>query len=144
MIGEPQDPPDMEDMDEMEDMGQLLDSMQPMKPLVRGDVVEGIVMRADSDGILVNVGHKAEGVIPPGEMRSTTREGVEAPKIGDEIVAMVIKGETAEGGAVPPAKMRAIKKVISAILTVPLLFASPAVTQQLSQASPSPSKSESI
>jgi len=97
LIGEPQDPLDM---DGMEDMGQLLDSMQPMKPLVRGDVVEGIIMRSDNDGILVNVGHKAEGVIPPGEMRSVMREGVEAPKLGDEIVAFVIKGETAEGGAV--------------------------------------------
>lgn len=87
-------------MEGMEDMGELLDSMQPMKPLVRGDVVEGIVMRADNEGILVNVGHKAEGVIPPGEMRSMNREGVEAPKIGDEIVAMVIKGETAEGAPV--------------------------------------------
>ena len=97
MIGEPQNPPEIE---EMEDMAQLLDSVPSMKPLVRGDIVEGVVMRSDAEGILVNVGHKAEGVIPPGEMRSTTREGIESPKVGDEIVVFVIKGETAEGGAV--------------------------------------------
>lgn len=100
MIGEPQDPPEMDEMDEMEDMGKLLDSMQPLKPLSRGDIVEGIVMRSDADGVLVNIGHKAEGLIPPGEMRSTTREGVEPPKLGDEIVVFVIKGETGENGAV--------------------------------------------
>ena len=100
MIGEPQDPPEMEDMEGMQDMGELLDSMQPLKPLSRGDIVEGIVMRSDSDGILVNIGHKAEGLIPPGEMRSTTREGVEPPKLGDEIVVFVMKGETGENGAV--------------------------------------------
>ncbi len=100
MIGEPHNPPKMEDMEEMEDMGELLDSMQPLKPLSRGDIVEGIVMRSDGDGILVNIGHKAEGIIPPGEMRSTTREGVESPKLGDEIVVFVIKGEAGENGAV--------------------------------------------
>jgi small subunit ribosomal protein S1 len=99
LIGEPHDPPEMEDMEEIQDMGELLDSMQPLKPLSRGDIVEGIVMRSDADGILVNIGHKSEGIIPPGEMRSTTREGVEPPKLGDEIVVFVMKGETGENGA---------------------------------------------
>ena len=100
MIGEPHDPPEMEDMEEIQDMGALLDSMQPLKPLSRGDIVEGIVMRSDADGILVNIGHKSEGIIPPGEMRSTAREGVEPPKLGDEILVFVMKGETGENGAV--------------------------------------------
>ena len=34
----------------------------------------GEVMRVDSEGILVNVGHKTEGVIPPREMRSLSPE----------------------------------------------------------------------
>ena len=83
-----------------QDMEELLDSIEPMKPLVRGDVVEGVVMRADPEGILINVGHKAEGIIPPGEMRSLSREDAEMPNIGDEIVAYVIRGESAEGAAI--------------------------------------------
>ena len=83
-----------------QDMEELLDSIEPMKPLVRGDVVEGVVMRADPEGILVNVGHKAEGVIPPGEMRSLSRDDAEMPNVGDDIVAYVIRGETAEGAAI--------------------------------------------
>ena len=83
-----------------QDMEELLDSIEPMKPLVRGDVVEGVVMRADSEGILVNVGHKAEGIIPPGEMRSLSRDDTEMPGVGDDIVAYVIRGESAEGAAI--------------------------------------------
>ena len=81
-------------------MEELLDSIEPMKPLVRGDVVEGVVMRADPEGILVNVGHKAEGIIPPGEMRSLSRDDANMPNIGDDIVAYVIRGESAEGAAI--------------------------------------------
>ena len=83
-----------------QDMEELLDSIEPMKPLVRGDVVEGVVMRADPEGILINVGHKAEGVIPPGEMRSLSRDDAEMPNVGDDIVAYVIRGESAEGAAI--------------------------------------------
>ena len=78
-------------------MGQLLDSVAPMKTLRRGDVVEGVVMRSDPEGVLVNIGHKAEGLVPPGEMRSLNREGLEPLKIGDEVIASVIKSESAEG-----------------------------------------------
>ena len=81
-------------------MEELLDSIEPMKPLVRGDVVEGVVMRADPEGILINVGHKAEGIIPPGEMRSLSRDDANMPNVGDEIVAYVIRGESAEGAAI--------------------------------------------
>ena len=81
-------------------MGQLLDSIEPLKPLRRGDVVEGVVMRSDPDGILVNIGHKAEGIVPPGEMRSLGSEGLEEINVGDEIVASVVRGETAEGAVI--------------------------------------------
>jgi len=89
-----------EDTDSTESMGELLDSVQPVKPLRRGDVVEGVVMRADPEGILLNIGHKAEGHVPPAEMRTLTREGQEIPNIGDEIVVYVVKGETMEEPAI--------------------------------------------
>ena len=81
-------------------MGELLDSMESMKPLRRGDVVEGLVMRADPDGILLNIGHKAEGIVPPGEMRTLGPEGLEKLQVGDEVVALVVRGETSEGAAI--------------------------------------------
>ena len=57
-------------------------------------------MRADPDGILVNIGHKAEGIVPPGEMRTLGPEGLEKLQVGDEVIALVVRGETSEGAAV--------------------------------------------
>ena len=81
-------------------MGELLDSSEPIKPLRRGDVVEGIVMRADADGIFVNIGHKAEGVVPPGEMRTLAPGELSELKVGDSLVTFVVKNETAEQAAI--------------------------------------------
>ena len=83
-----------------QNMAELLDSVKPMQPLRRGDVIEGVVMRSDPEGILLNIGHKAEGVIPPGEMKTLDSEGLEQINIGDEIVALVVKGETTEDSAI--------------------------------------------
>ena len=86
----------------IQDMGELLDSVEDMKPLRRGDVVEGIVMRADpgAEGILLNVGHKAEGHVPSHEMKSMSPEDVAQLNVGDTILAMVIRGESDEGSAI--------------------------------------------
>lgn len=82
------------------DMGELLDSMEAIKPLRRGDVVEGVVMRADLDGIFVNIGHKAEGVVPPAEMRSMEPEELQGLQVGDQIITLVIRPETADRAAI--------------------------------------------
>ena len=81
-------------------MGELLDSMEAIKPLRRGDVVEGVVMRADLDGIFVNIGHKAEGVVPPAEMRSMEPEELHGLQVGDQIITLVIRPETADRAAI--------------------------------------------
>jgi len=83
-----------------QNMADLLDAFEPMKPLRRGDVIEGVVMRADPDGIFVNVGHKAEGVVPPGEMRTLDPEDLDQINVGDELVTLVVKAETAEQGPI--------------------------------------------
>ncbi|MBM3933572.1 MAG: S1 RNA-binding domain-containing protein [SAR202 cluster bacterium] len=89
-----------QDAGSTQDMGELLDSFEPMKPLRWGEVIQGIVMRSDADGVLVNIGHKAEGIVPAAEMRTLDRAALEKIKVGDEILAMVIKGESAEGAAI--------------------------------------------
>lgn len=83
-----------------QDMGELLDSFEPMKPLRRGDVVEGVIMRADSEGIHVHIGHKVEGIVPPKEMRSLNPQDLERLKVGDEIVTFVVRPETSEQAAI--------------------------------------------
>ena len=74
--------------------------MEAIKPLRRGDVVEGVVMRADLDGIFVNIGHKAEGVVPPAEMRSLNAEELLRLQVGDQIITLVIRPETADRAAI--------------------------------------------
>ena len=73
------------------DMAQLLAEAEPIRNLRRGEVVMGEVMRVDAEGILVNVGHKTEGVIPPREMRSLSPEEQDAIQPGDEVFAYVIR-----------------------------------------------------
>ena len=89
-----------QDADQIQDMGQLLESLDSMKTLHRGDIIEGIVMRADNDGIMVNIGHKSEGIVPPAEMKTLLPERMKEISLGDEIVTLVIKPETAEHGAI--------------------------------------------
>ncbi|MBM3848404.1 MAG: S1 RNA-binding domain-containing protein, partial [Verrucomicrobia bacterium] len=79
-----------------QNMGALLDASENIKPLRRGEVVEGVVMRVDADGIHVNVGHKAEAFVPAREMRTLSPQKLEAIKVGDEIVTMVVKTESGE------------------------------------------------
>ena len=86
--------------DGMQDMGELLDSMEPIKPLRRGDVVEGVVMRKDSDGILVNIGHKSEGVVQQREMRTLSADDQANIAVGDQIVTYVLRPETADNAAI--------------------------------------------
>jgi small subunit ribosomal protein S1 len=63
-----------------------------------GDVVSGRVVRIDKDEVLVDIGYKAEGVIPAGEL--SIRKSVdphEEVEIGDEVDALVLTKEDAEG-----------------------------------------------
>ena len=83
-----------------EGMEQLLESMEPLKPLRRGDVIEGVVMRVDGEGIIVHIGHKAEGVVPAREMRTLSADEVEAINVGDEIVTYVVRPESSDDAAI--------------------------------------------
>ena len=93
---------DMDDLLESEEqgMGELLDSMAPIKAVRRGDVVEGVVMRADSDGIFVNIGQKAEGHVPPTEMRTLNDEELADLVVGVSVLTMVVRPETADQPAI--------------------------------------------
>ena len=86
---------------EVQDMGQLLDSMEPIKPLRRGEVVDGEVMGfSDDGGILVNIGHKSEGVVQQREMRSLSQEELQNLGIGDKIITYVLRPESADNPAI--------------------------------------------
>ena len=84
--------------DEM-DMGQLLDSGDVAEPrmLRRGEVLDGVVMSADREGVLVDIGSKSEGIVPTNEMHSMGTDPLSKLNAGDSILVYVMQPETEEG-----------------------------------------------
>jgi ribosomal protein S1 len=64
--------------------------------LAERQIVHGTVVRVDSEGVLVDVGAKSEGFIPPMEL-TTRGETVESLTVGDQIDVYVMKVEGEEG-----------------------------------------------
>lgn len=82
-------------------MGALLDSQEAQPShLRRGEIVEGMVMGASPEGIIVDVGTKTEALIPQGEMLSLGAGGSARLKAGDTVRVMVLQPSSAEGHAI--------------------------------------------
>src|SRR5437763_15905552 len=66
--------------------------------ITEGEVVHGKVVRVDKDEVLVDIGYKSEGVIPVSELsiRRSINPADEV-NIGDEVDALVLTKEDAEG-----------------------------------------------
>ena len=77
-------------------MEQLLDSVESLKTINRGDIVEGVVVSSDSDGLIVNIGQKSEALIPLNEMRTLPQNDLEVPNVGDSVTAIVVKNESSK------------------------------------------------
>jgi len=75
-------------------MEELLDSVESLKSIHRGDIVEGVVVSTDSDGLIVNIGQKSEALVPINEMRTLEQNNMDTPKVGDSITAVVVKNES--------------------------------------------------
>ena len=82
-----------------ESMGSWLDEHeQSYRQWRRGDVVEGVVVSADRDEFLVDIGSKSEAIVPAGEIGHGP--GAEIPRVGDTVLAYVLSGEDPEGRVV--------------------------------------------
>jgi small subunit ribosomal protein S1 len=79
--------------------GELIPDYDSTFPTINeGEVVHGTVVRVDKDEVLIDIGYKSEGVIPVSELsirRSVNPE--DEVKLGDEIDALVLTKEDAEG-----------------------------------------------
>jgi small subunit ribosomal protein S1 len=79
--------------------GELIPDYESTFPTINeGEVVHGQVVRVDKDEVLVDIGYKSEGVIPVAELsiRRSVNPADEV-SIGDEIDALVLTKEDAEG-----------------------------------------------
>jgi len=75
----------------------LSDPSHDYKTLKYGDVMEGIVMHKDRDELLVDIGSKAEGIVPAKEYSSLSDEEKENLSVGDSILVFVVQPENQEG-----------------------------------------------
>jgi small subunit ribosomal protein S1 len=69
-----------------------------MVDVENGQLVEGTVVRVDKDEVLLDIGYKSEGVIPPREL--SIRNGVdpnEVVAVGEKIEAVVLQREDRDG-----------------------------------------------
>lgn len=75
----------------------LSDPSHDYKTLKYGDVMEGIVMHKDREELLVDIGSKAEGIVPAKEYSSLSEDEKEALAVGDSILVFVVQPENQEG-----------------------------------------------
>ena len=78
----------------------LLNPAHDYRNLQYGDTVDGTIMRVDRDEILVDIGAKAEGVVPAREMQSLLPEDRAELKSGDTLLVFVVQSEDKEGRAI--------------------------------------------
>lgn len=75
------------------------DSVNQVRKLSAGDIVEGTIVDKMPGAIVVDVGYKAEGIVSDKELKSDTFDA-DSAKIGDKILVYVVKPENDEGGLV--------------------------------------------
>ncbi|MYC28489.1 MAG: S1 RNA-binding domain-containing protein [Chloroflexi bacterium] len=80
------------DNDEMATMADLSEQDLAPRRYQRGEIVEGEVVRVDDDGIVVSIGLKTEGIVPPQEMRSLDQDEREQIKVGNRVMVTVKGG----------------------------------------------------
>ena len=92
-------PPESGTEEPIEDMAALLESVGAgeLRPLRRGEVVEGSVMAIERDSLLVDIGFKSEGVVPVQEMLSIGSDPLAKLQIGETVLVYVIQPETSAG-----------------------------------------------
>ena len=78
-------------------MQELLDEAENVATIRRGDIVKGVVVQKDREGLLVDIGAKTEGVVPAREMRTFSPEEAEALSLGDEVLVYVVQTDESEG-----------------------------------------------
>ncbi|HMQ33807.1 MAG TPA: 30S ribosomal protein S1 [Chloroflexaceae bacterium] len=78
----------------------LRDPAHDYRNLKYGDTVDGKIMRVDRDEILVDIGAKAEGIVPSREMQSLAPEDRAALQEGDTLLVFVVQSEDKEGRAI--------------------------------------------
>ena len=83
---------------EGEDGKSKVDYSRTFRSLSVGDVVDGVVVHIDKEGVLVDVGTKSEGMIRPGELSvGHVQSAEDVVSVGDTIHVYVLESESEDG-----------------------------------------------
>lgn len=98
---EPAESPEVAQSLSQDNSGQPVDYSRTFRSLQEGDVVKGVVVHIDKEGVLVDVGTKSEGIVRPNELsRQSNLPPEEVVSVGDKIDVYVIQSEDQDGGLV--------------------------------------------
>jgi len=78
----------------------LRDPAHDYRNLQYGDAIDGKIVRVEKDEVLVDIGSKAEGVVPAREMQSLLPEDRAGLAVGDDLLVFVVQPEDKEGRAI--------------------------------------------
>ena len=78
---------------EMKQAGQT----QPALKILRGDVVEGIIVDITPEEILVDIGFTSPGIIPMNELNFTGYGSFDALHLNDKVLTYVLEPQTSDG-----------------------------------------------
>lgn len=81
-------------------MAALLDEDLAPRQFHRGQMVRGVIMAKRDNEIIVDIGGKSEGIVPPQDLSRLDEEFLSRLNVGDEIVAYVLTPEGREGHVV--------------------------------------------
>jgi 4-hydroxy-3-methylbut-2-enyl diphosphate reductase len=84
-----------------------IDFGDTLRTLQEGDVVRGTVVHLDREGVLVDVGTKSEGLVPPNELSRESRRPESIVRVGDEIDVFVLSAGDDESDQIILSKKRA-------------------------------------
>src|SRR3990170_7011410 len=83
---------------EVPERGEKVDLSKAVPHLAERQIVRGTVVRVDTEGVLVDVGAKSEGLIPTKEMSKPG--AADEVSVGDRIDVMVLRTEGEEGSII--------------------------------------------
>ena len=82
-----------------------------LKKLEEGTIVEGTIVDIVGEDIFVDLGYKADGVIPRGEFSYGDEKPADKVKVGDKISAYILKMNNGQGNVLLSTKRLQSKKL---------------------------------
>lgn len=81
-------------------MDALLADDHAFRPLQYGDLLEGVVVQVTPHQIMIDVGHKTDGLLSARELERMDPEVRQSLKVGDKVLAYVLKPEDGDGNLI--------------------------------------------